>query len=161
MTFDLFKANFVDIKNVLRSCACWFAHRFHVLVWIYIAIGNSYQPLVYNVHAISSHKVNIRTINPATEQVLSEYEAISEQQVHQEVNHSRMVFDKIWKKIDISERSKLLRHLASMLLQRKMEYATIITNEMGKPISESLKEVEKCSWVCNYYADHGKKFLER
>lgn len=105
--------------------------------------------------------LKIQTINPATEQIIGEYEAISEEQVNAEVNHSRMIYEKIWKKFDISERAKLLRHLASMLLQRKMEYASIITNEMGKPISESIKEIEKCSWVCNYYADNGKKFLER
>lgn len=105
--------------------------------------------------------MKIQTINPTTEQVLGEYEAISEDQVDEEVKHSRLVFEQIWKKFDISERAKLLRNLSSMLLQRKKEYATIITNEMGKPISESLKEIEKCSWVCNYYADNGKKFLER
>ena len=105
--------------------------------------------------------LKIQTINPATEQIIGEYEAISEQQVNEEVSHSRMIYETIWKKFDISERAKLLRNLSSMLLHRKMEYATMITNEMGKPISESLKEVEKCSWVCNYYADNGKKFLER
>ena len=31
---------------------------------------------------------------------------------------------------------------------------------MGKPITESTAEVEKCSWVCSFYADNGKKFLE-
>lgn len=108
-----------------------------------------------------TEKMKIQTINPATEQVLAEYEAISEDQVDEEVKHSRLVFEQIWKKFDVSERAKLFRNLSSMLLQRKKEYATIITNEMGKPISESLKEIEKCSWVCNYYADNGKKFLER
>lgn len=105
--------------------------------------------------------VKIQTINPATEEILAEYDAISEQQVNEEVKNSRLVFERIWKKFDISDRAKLLRNLSSMLLLRKKEYATIITNEMGKPISESIKEIEKCSWVCNYYADNGKKFLER
>lgn len=105
--------------------------------------------------------VKIQTINPATEEILAEYDTISEQQVNEEVKNSRLVFERIWKKFDISDRAKLLRNLSSMLLLRKKEYATIITNEMGKPISESIKEIEKCSWMCNYYADNGKKFLER
>ncbi len=104
--------------------------------------------------------VKITTINPATEEILAEYEAISPNQVHHEVADSRNVFDTIWKKFDISERAKLLRKLSHHLDQRKEEYATTITMEMGKPISESIKEVEKCSWVCDYYADNGKKFLE-
>ena len=114
------------------------------------------------ISSMNSHNaLKIQTINPATEKIIGEYEAISEHQVNEEVNHSRMIYEKIWKKFDISERAKLLHNLSSMLLHKKMEYATLITNEMGKPISESLKEVEKCSWVCNYYADNGKKFLER
>ena len=104
--------------------------------------------------------MRITTINPATEEVLAEYESITEEEVYKQVKNSRFVFETVWKKFDISERAKLLRSLGNMLTSRKKEYATIITNEMGKPISESIKEVEKCSWVCEYYADHGKKFLE-
>ncbi|HXV66667.1 MAG TPA: NAD-dependent succinate-semialdehyde dehydrogenase [Nitrosopumilaceae archaeon] len=104
--------------------------------------------------------MKIKTVNPATEEILAEYDSLTEEQVNHEVNDSRKIFDSIWKKFDISERSKLLRNLGHMLQQRKKEYATIITNEMGKPITESLAEVEKCSWVCEYYADNGEKFLE-
>jgi succinate-semialdehyde dehydrogenase/glutarate-semialdehyde dehydrogenase len=104
--------------------------------------------------------VKIITVNPATEEILAEYDALTEEQVNHEVNDSRKVYESIWKKFDISERAKLLRNLGHMLQQRKKEYATIITNEMGKPITESLAEVEKCSWVCEYYADNGEKFLE-
>ncbi|MBM3895654.1 MAG: NAD-dependent succinate-semialdehyde dehydrogenase [Thaumarchaeota archaeon] len=104
--------------------------------------------------------MKIQTLNPATEEILAEYETVTPEQVNHEVMNSRKVFDSIWKKFDISERTKLLRNLSHILVQKKREYATIITNEMGKPIIESLAEVQKCSWVCNYFADNGKKFLE-
>jgi len=107
-----------------------------------------------------NRSVKITTVNPATEEVLAEYDALTEEQVNHEVNDSRKVYESIWKKFDISERGKLLRNLGHLLQQRKKEYATIITNEMGKPITESLAEVEKCSWVCEYYADNGEKFLK-
>ena len=115
--------------------------------------------IVYIPNLVSS-SVKIITVNPATEEILAEYDALTEEQVNHEVNDSRKVYESIWKKFDISERAKLLRNLGHMLQQRKKEYATIITNEMGKPITESLAEVEKCSWVCEYYADNGEKFLE-
>jgi acyl-CoA reductase-like NAD-dependent aldehyde dehydrogenase len=104
--------------------------------------------------------VKITTINPATEQILAEYESITPEQVDHEVKDSRKIFQTIWRKFDISERTKLLRNLSYMLKQKKKEYATTATNEMGKPIRESIAEVEKCSWVCDYYADNGRKFLE-
>ena len=104
--------------------------------------------------------MKITTINPATEEVLAEYESIPAEQVKDEVQDSRRVFESIWKKFDISERAKLLRSLGHILHARKTEFATIITNEMGKPIRESLAEIEKCSWVCEYFADNGPKFLE-
>jgi len=71
-------------------------------------------------------KMNVRitTINPTTEEILAEYEAISLDQVHREVSDSRKIFKTIWKKIDISERAKLLRNLAHVLEHRKKEYAT-------------------------------------
>jgi Aldehyde dehydrogenase family. len=55
--------------------------------------------------------MKITTVNPATEEILAEYDAIPVEQVKDEVNDSRVVFNSIWKKFDISERSKLLRSL--------------------------------------------------
>ena len=104
--------------------------------------------------------MKITTINPATEKIIAEYDAVTPEQVNHEVQDSRKIFETIWKKFDISERAKLLRNLGHVLDHKKKEFATIITNEMGKPIRESTAEVEKCSWVCEYYADNGKKFLE-
>ena len=53
--------------------------------------------------------MKITTINPATEEILAEYDAIPAEQVKNEVQDSRMVFNSIWKEIDISERCKRLR----------------------------------------------------
>ena len=71
--------------------------------------------------------MKIKTINPATEELLAEYESVTPEQVNHEVQDSRIIFEKIWKKIDITERSKLLRNLGHILLKRKKEYAIIIT----------------------------------
>jgi len=54
--------------------------------------------------------MKIKTVNPATEEILAEYDALTEDQVNHEVNDSRKVYNSIWKKFDISERAKLIRN---------------------------------------------------
>ena len=64
-----------------------------------------------------------------------------------------------WKKTDYKHRAGLMRNAAKELISSKKEYAEMITKEMGKPISQSIAEVEKCAWVCEYYADNAEKQL--
>ncbi len=66
-----------------------------------------------------------------------------------------------WKEKSISYRASLMRKVAQVLLQGKVEYAKIMTIEMGKPLKEAISEIEKCAWVCNYYADSAGGFLKK
>jgi len=56
-------------------------------------------------------------------------------------------------------RSRRLSAAATVLRNKKHHFARLITLEMGKPIVESLAEIEKCAKVCDYYATHAKQFL--
>lgn len=102
--------------------------------------------------------VKLKTINPATEQVIKEYEVISKEKIKESVKKSRTAFE-IWKK-DIKTRSDFLHDFASELRKKKSDLAHTCTTEMGKPLKESFSEVEKCAWVMEYYADNGETFLK-
>jgi succinate-semialdehyde dehydrogenase/glutarate-semialdehyde dehydrogenase len=60
----------------------------------------------------------------------------------------------------INVRSEWMNRLADLLISRKKNLAELITSEMGKPIRQSVAEIEKCALVCQYYAKHAADFLQ-
>ncbi|MCF4101687.1 NAD-dependent succinate-semialdehyde dehydrogenase [Gillisia sp. M10.2A] len=66
-----------------------------------------------------------------------------------------------WKNTSFEERSKLMLKAAVELRKNKQEYAENITQEMGKPITQAIAEIEKCAWVCEYYAENAASQLSK
>jgi acyl-CoA reductase-like NAD-dependent aldehyde dehydrogenase len=96
----------------------------------------------------------VKTINPATEEVLNEYKIITKEQINDKVKKAQITFQD-WKK-DASKRIDLLYDFANQLRKDKENLAKRATNEMGKAIKEARSEVEKCAWAMEYYADNGQ-----
>src|ERR687886_2602346 len=104
----------------------------------------------------STSNKKLSTINPATEEVLDEYELISKGQLNDIVKKSKNAFLE-WK-MDIDKRADFLYAFAKEFRKNKESLAKTATQEMGKAIKESRSEVEKCAWTIEYFADHGKIF---
>ena len=100
--------------------------------------------------------MTIKTINPATEEIIQEYETITKEEVVNKTKKAKDAFYE-WKK-DSSKRINLLHDFAQQLLKDKENLAKTVTTEMGKAIKEARSEVEKCSWVIDYFADNGPIF---
>ena len=66
-----------------------------------------------------------------------------------------------WRKSTRRLRAGLLSRVAGRLREDKHELAELMAMEMGKPVAEGAAEAEKCAWVCDYYAEHGAKLLDR
>lgn len=64
-----------------------------------------------------------------------------------------------WKLTSFAQRAGIMHKAADVLTAGKRTYAAHISTEMGKPLAEAMAEVEKCAWVCRYYADHADTFL--
>ena len=101
----------------------------------------------------------MKSINPFNLNELKSYNKVSKEKVTQILPKIENAFQK-WKTISFADRSKLFRNLSSLLKDNSKKLAEIATMEMGKPIAEAEAEVEKCAWVCSYYADHAENFLQ-
>ncbi len=65
-----------------------------------------------------------------------------------------------WKATPLASRIEQIQELRETLHRNRLHYATLITQEMGKPIVQALAEVDKCGLLCEYYAAHASAFLQ-
>ncbi len=98
------------------------------------------------------------TINPWNLEPIEKFNNHTDEEANGIIESVDSTFHQ-WKKTSFEQRSALLIKVGEVLLKNKQTYAAHITEEMGKPISESLAEVEKCAWVCKFYAENAAKFL--
>ena len=99
----------------------------------------------------------ITTVNPSTEENLRSYSSMDENQVFDLVGKAKRAFPE-WKK-DYEKRRSYIYNLVEYLRKNKVQLAKVATSEMGKPLKESIGEVEKCGLALEFYADHGDSFL--
>jgi succinate-semialdehyde dehydrogenase/glutarate-semialdehyde dehydrogenase len=102
--------------------------------------------------------MRLRSINPATEKVLKTIEPHSREQIEGALDQSAGAF-RAWRRTGFDERACLMNSAAAYLRANTSRLGTLITSEMGKPITESEAEVEKCAWNCEYYAENAERFV--
>jgi succinate-semialdehyde dehydrogenase/glutarate-semialdehyde dehydrogenase len=100
----------------------------------------------------------IRSVNPASGELNGEFDIHSRQVIDEKIQAARKAFDE-WEKEPIVERCFSIECVAEVLRDRKQELAELITTEMGKPVKESLSEIEKCAWTCDYFSQSAETFL--
>lgn len=97
--------------------------------------------------------------NPATGQDMQKFEELTDEQIKQKIAKAESAFE-LYKKIPIEKRSEMLLCVAKYLRDHSLEYGKLIAEEIGRPITPSIAEIEKCAWVCEYYAENGARMLE-
>jgi succinate-semialdehyde dehydrogenase/glutarate-semialdehyde dehydrogenase len=100
----------------------------------------------------------ITSINPANLQVIKTYSQMTSPEVKKIIDSTDAAFEK-WEETSFNQRSKLMMNASQVLKKKREEYSRLMTIEMGKPIAQSFAEVDKCAWVCEYYAENAEKFL--
>ncbi len=103
--------------------------------------------------------MKIKSINPYTEEVNWIYDSYSIGECRDQIENSRAAFSG-WSSLSVEERAKYFKNVGEVLRQNTDIYAEIITKEMGKPIRQSRSEVQKCAWLCDYYAENAAGLLK-
>jgi acyl-CoA reductase-like NAD-dependent aldehyde dehydrogenase len=102
----------------------------------------------------------VTSINPATGEVIGEFECASQEQVNQAVVRARAA-QRTWRETPISERVHVLRKFQRALHENKDEVAAQISLEAGKPQVEALlTEVVVVLDAIRFYIQAAKSFLK-
>ncbi|PZX54968.1 NAD-dependent succinate-semialdehyde dehydrogenase [Algoriphagus chordae] len=102
--------------------------------------------------------MEFQSINPYNGKLIAKHIAHTSDEVQSMLDRSQTAFQS-WRKVSIPARAKLMHRAGEVLRENLETYAEMITLEMGKPISEARGEVNKCAWVCDYYAEQTEAFL--
>ncbi|PZR08503.1 MAG: succinate-semialdehyde dehydrogenase [Flavobacterium psychrophilum] len=100
----------------------------------------------------------IKSVNPYTQKEVFKIKELSRDEIDKAIETADNTF-RSWRQLSFKERSKLMLLAAKELRNNRLEYAEAITAEMGKPITLALDEVEKCAWLCEYYAENAESQL--
>jgi succinate-semialdehyde dehydrogenase/glutarate-semialdehyde dehydrogenase len=102
--------------------------------------------------------MGIASINPATGETLRQFDALTPAALEQRLSGAAAAA-KTWRRRSVAERAAVVRRMGDLLIERRDEYARLMTLEMGKPISAAREEATKCATGCHYFADHAAEFL--
>lgn len=103
--------------------------------------------------------MGIASINPATGTTLKTFVSLDAKQVENAVSEAQTCFE-TYRKTPFADRSRWMHKAAEALIAEKEALGKMMTLEMGKTIGSAIAEVEKCAWVCRYYADNAETFLQ-
>lgn len=109
--------------------------------------------------ALAGDRTVITVTNPSNGEILARYDSLDPRGI-EDILSRVSAAGPAWNDLGIGERAAHLRAVANTLREQAVELATLAAREMGKPVAEARAEVEKCAWVCEYYADNSPLFLE-
>lgn len=98
--------------------------------------------------------------NPATGEEIAKVKKNTEDEIKQAIQNGHEAFQS-WKKTNAHERSRLLSKWSQLIQENKEEIATVMTKENGKPLRESLGEVDYATSYIDWYAEEAKRLYGR
>ena len=101
---------------------------------------------------------SITTINPTNGEALDTYALMSSAEAKQVVDACYDAFLD-WRLEPLESRAKTVKAIGQAMQAHKEELADLMVKEMGKLPSQARQEVDLCTAICDYTAEHGPKKL--
>jgi succinate-semialdehyde dehydrogenase/glutarate-semialdehyde dehydrogenase len=98
-------------------------------------------------------------VDPSTGELVKEYPTATDEQIEQAISAAAKAHREWSRTSSVADRAALIRRVAELHEERKDDLAKIIQREMGKPLDQSVGEVEFSAAIYTYYADNAEKFL--
>ena len=100
-----------------------------------------------------------KSVYPYTQEIIAEYSVMNDNEIAHCLRLADTAFAD-WKHTSFKQRAAVFMQVALILKRDKDLLATLIVHEMGKIKLEAIGEIEKCAYVCEYYAEHAESFLQ-
>lgn len=98
-------------------------------------------------------------VDPQTNTKFNEYSVMSQDELARIISSAHVAFQQ-WRKVIPADRVQTLAALAEALRDKADKAASLMNQEMGKPVSQGKAEVLKCAYLVDWYAQHGAAFLQ-
>lgn len=100
------------------------------------------------------------SINPTTQEDIKVWKEHSSREIMEILDHAQRAYF-IWNQKDLQSRIDFLKPLSEILRDNAKEFAIIMAEEMGKPLSQGVAEIHKCALLCDYYYEHSGTILAK
>jgi succinate-semialdehyde dehydrogenase / glutarate-semialdehyde dehydrogenase len=102
--------------------------------------------------------MSYQSVNPYTGEVLKNFPYHTDEEMETALTRADTRFRSFG---TLPERTAVLKRAAALMIERREELAALITQEMGKRITESRDEVSLSAAILEYYAEHASRFLAK
>ena len=102
--------------------------------------------------------MQLDSINPKNNHLMNSWDIHSDDEVELILHKANNAYLE-WKNTQLSFRISCLDDISKLLKERSKEYGILMADEMGKPLSQGIAEIEKCAWLCDYYSQNAPNFL--
>ena len=102
--------------------------------------------------------MTIKSYNPANNELLGQVKSTSIDEIKEIVNNSRLAFEN-WGYLTLNDRIYYVMRIYDKIKSKKEEFAKLLTNEMGMPISESVSDIESGLECINWYIENAKNII--